>query len=225
MQLLTQKESDLIKTFALALKMRNHRYMVDYFKAQYEANPNNVDHAFNYGVCMSVYIGCDPDSTCKSKHQFAANKAFTECLNQREDWWFARYLRAMVNLELSDGLVSMSKSFNAKIYQKVDPEWDWQILIEQQQNIPFQLPYFLSPYLYQAKSLIYKGLIDQAAERVRSGIRAITPAPVAYVNSFIIQPFYDDIILLRKLEKVELAEELKKIALTLFPTVKILLMA
>lgn len=224
MQLLTQKESDLVKTFALALKMNHHRSMVDYFKRQYEANPYDVEHAFNYGVCMSVYIGCDPDSTSKSKHQFVANKTFTECLNQREDWWFARYLRSMVNLELSDGLVSMSESFNAEIYQKSDPELDWQILLEQQTNSPVQLPYFLCPFLYQAKSSIYKGLIDRALERVRSGMQAIPVVPVVYANSFLIQPCCDLIILLRKLEIVETAEELKRVALTLFPTAKILLM-
>lgn len=224
MRLLTQKESDLVKTFALTLKMKNHQKIIDFFKGKFDEEPQNIDNVFNYGLCMSVYIGLDPDHTCRSKHQLAANKAFTECLNQRGDWWLARYLRSMVNQELSDGLVAMSLSFNPEVYQKFDPDLDRRILIDQQNKYPTKLPYFLCPYLYQAKSYIYKGLIEEAIEIYRSGIQAIPAKLVVFCNDFLIQPFYDVIICFRKLNMTELAEEIKEVALVLFPTSKMLLM-
>lgn len=224
MGLLTQQENELIKTLALVLKMKNQKNIVDHFKSKYDDDPENLDHAFNYGVCMTIYTGLDSDNASKTKHQLAANRAFTKCLNQREDWWFARYLRSLVNQEISDGLVAMSSAFNADLYQKSDPDLDRQILIDQQNNHDHKLPYFFCPYISQTKSYLYKGLIDQALEIYHFGLQVTPITPVTYSNSFLTKPFYDVIVLFRKLEMVEPAEEIKNVALTLFPASKMLFM-
>lgn len=131
------------------MKMKNNYKIIDYFRTQHEANPTDPEKAFHYAVCMSRFVFTDPNNADKSKHQFAANEAFTECLKYEPAWWLARYLRSEVNQEIPDGIVEMSREMNSSAYTKADPDEDRELLMKYQEECDEKHSYFLCPYISQ----------------------------------------------------------------------------
>jgi hypothetical protein len=224
MKPVSYSEIEFIKTCSLSLKMKNNRKIIDYLKSRYEENPVDAEKAFNYAVCMSLFVFTDPNNADKSKHQFAANEAFGACLKQEPRWWLARYLRSEVNQEIPDGIVEMSKVMKSGAYVKTDPDEDRGILIGFQEKCEEMHSYFLCPYVSQAKALIFKGKVDEAAECCDTGFKKIPLKKSEYNIRFFTQPFYDVIVYFRKLDMMREALLVKEAGLTLFPQSKVLLM-
>ncbi|MCU0285176.1 MAG: hypothetical protein MUF15_02140 [Acidobacteria bacterium] len=219
---ITDKEAELMHTFSISLKMKNHAKIAKYFKDRFEQNQENIDYAFECGMCMSIYIIVDPNDSDKAKHHVTVNDSFTKCLQHRSDWWIARYLRSIINLSIPEE-PTLEDHFPS--YKKADPAEDRRILIAQQKNSPVKPSYFLCPYIAQTKAYILEGMIDEALDTYKTGLVEIPVGKSPFNLPYLSRPFYDTIVYFRKLGMTEMADEVKKNALILFPGSRLICMA
>ena len=126
------QEVDLINTVALSLRMSSRRKTVEYFCSQYNKAPDNPEIAFNYGICMSLFIAIAAEPREKLAAQLTAQNALSTCLEQRENWWLARFIRSEVLQSIPDGFFQMSQNIRSEEYKRMEPDHDISILIEQQ---------------------------------------------------------------------------------------------
>jgi tetratricopeptide (TPR) repeat protein len=218
---ITRDEADLMLTFTLSLKMKNYRKIIEHFKDKFEQDPDNIENAFNYGACMSAYMLIDRADFTKANHLFAMNQAFTKCLEQKSAWWLVRYLRS----ELNTGLPIEATGNKIPALKQAKPEEDLKILLEQQNSAAEKFPYFLCPYMSQTRNLIIKGKIDEAREFYQLGLAEVKIEKSPVYLPYLTWPFFDTVIYFRKLNMQDIADEIKKHSLTLFPNAKNLLNA
>jgi len=221
---ITAKEADLMRTFSFSLKMKNHEKMVKHFKDKFEQE-SNLHNAFNFGMCMSIYIIIDPNDSDKSKHLVAVNEAFEKCLRYKSEWWIVRYLRSEINEGIPEEAMQKTDAVPFPVFEKANPAQDRELLIEQQRNSPKQFSYFLCPYIAQTRAYIRKGKIDEALACYKNGMTMVPIAKSPFNLSFLTRPFYETIVQLRKMGHTDAADEIKTCGLTLFPDSKNLCMA
>lgn len=220
---ITREEVDLVRTFTLALKMKNHMKMVEHFKDKFEQDPDNMTNAFNYGACLSVFIRVDQTSFSSSKHQFAMNEAFKKCLEQKSEWWLVRYLRSELNIDIPDEFTEGPVNFPA--FERPNPEEDINILLEQQKSTPTKFSYFLCPYMSLAKVYILKGKVAEAIDSYKKGLAEVPIEKSPFYLPHLTWSSFDTIQFLKKLDMPAAAKEVKRHALILFPYAKNLRMA
>ncbi len=218
---ITKEEADLMRTFTLSLKMKNYRKIIEHFKDKFEKDPDDIANAFNYGACMSAYMLIDRADFTKANHLFAVNQAFTRCLQQKSDWWLVRFLRSELNTGLPD------EAIGGKIpaLKQVKPGEDLKILLEQQKSAAGKFPYFLCPYMAQTRNLIIQGKLDEARESYRLGLAEVKIEKSPVYLPYLTWPFFDTVVYFRKLDRHDIADEIKKYSLTLFPNAKNLVSA
>jgi hypothetical protein len=222
---ISREEAELMRTFSFSLKMKNHVKIVTHFKDKFEQDPANIDSAFNYGMCMSLYVILDPIDSDKLKHLVAVNEAFARCLEHNSEWWIARYLRSEVNEWVPDGALQETDAVRFPAYKQVEPAEDRSILIEQQKSCPQTFSYFLCPYMAQTRAYICKGKLDEALQSYKDGLAVVPIEKSPFNFSYLNRPFYEAIVYFRKLDMTDAADEIKKVALTLFPDSRNLCMA
>lgn len=218
---ITREEADLMRTFTLSLKMKNYRKIIEHFKNKFEQDPDNIENAFNYGACMSSYMLIDRADFTKANHLFEVNKAFTGCLRQKSAWWLVRFLRS----ELNTGLPDEAVGGKIPALKQVKPEEDIKILLEQQHSAAEQFPYFLCPYMSRTRNLIIQGKLDEARESYQLGLDEVKIEKSPIYLPYLTWPFFDTVVYFKKLDMNDIADEIKKISLTLFPNAKNLLSA
>jgi len=221
---ITKQEAELLGTFSLSLKMKNHRKTVAYFKDQFQQDPGNKEKAFNYGMCMSVYIVVDKNDSEKLRYLVEINEAFQHCLKQQPEWWLVRYLRSELNEEIPEEDFSGTGILSSPAFKDAKPADDRRILIQQQEAASVKHGYFLVPYICQARDHIRRGDFDAAVRSYHTGLAAVPVKRSPYHFFYLTRPLYHTIVYLRKMEKSELADQLKEHALTVFPEAKNLCM-
>lgn len=222
---ITREEAELLGTFSLSLKMKNHSKTVEYFREKYRQDPGSKTHAFNYGMCMSVYILVDKNDSGKLGYLMDINEAFQKCLEHNEEWWLVRYLRSELNEEIPEEDFQETEILPAPVFKEARPGDDRRILLRQQEAAPEKHPYFICPYISQARASIRNGDLDGAVEAYRKGAAAVPIHRSPYHFFYLTRPLYDTIVCLRKMEEINLADEMKQLALTIFPDARNLCMA
>jgi hypothetical protein len=221
MQCITNDEVELIRTFALFLKMKNYEKTINGFKEKFETHPDRTN-AFHYGLCMSIFAIIDTNDSDKPKHIQEMNRAFEACLEFTPDWWLVRYLRSEINEGGSDETM---EAFNLPVFERITPAEDRRILMEQQKAHEGSFSYFLCPYIAQVRSATRSGDLDGAMDIYKAGVANVSITKSPYDFSYLTHPFYDTIVYFRKLEMIDIADEIKQRAIAIFPNSKKLLMA
>ena len=220
---ITNEEVDLLRTFTLALKMKNHKKIVEHFSDKFKKDPDNLTNALNYGTCLSTYILLDRTGFCNSTYRNAMNNAFKKCLAQKSEWWLVRYLRCELNIDIPDEVTENPLSLPT--FEKPDVDEDIKILLAQQKSAPKKFSYFLCPYMTQTKAYILEGKIDDALDSYKKGLVEV-PIEKSPINlPLLTWSSLAAIQLFRKLDIPDAADEIKKHVQIVFPNTKSLLSA
>lgn len=222
---ITRQDEELIKTFYFALRVANAQKNIDHFRNKYENNPEDAAAAYQYGLCMYIYEQVDKNATNTPKWWIISSKAFSDCLKIQNGHWIARYVRSEINQRIPEGLMEMSSSIKSDNYDIVEADKDRQILIDLQDGCPEKQPYFICPYITQAKAFLYKGDIDNALETYKKGMSKVPVEKVPFDIAYLYQPVSDLIVSLRKVNLGNDAEELKSFGLELFPSATVIRMS
>lgn len=214
---ITRQEAELLGTFNLILKMKNHQKTVQHFTRKFHEDPDNPENAFNYGLCMSIYMMVDKNDQKKLKYLMDINHAFGKCLAHNPDWWLVRYLCSELNEEIRRDDDTAPSLMPEQILKNARPDDDREILIRRQQQETEKPSYFFVPYISQARAFIRSGDFDAALQSYNDGLQAVPIKPSPYCFFYLTRPLYDTVVYIRKMGKDSLADQLKKDALTIFP--------
>ena len=215
---ITQEEVDLLRTFTLTLKMKNHKKIVEHFSDKFKKDPDNLTNAFNYGTCLSAYILLDRTGFSNSTYQSAMNDAYKKCLEQKKEWWLVRYLRCEINISIPDEVTE--NPLNLPTFEKPNVDDDIKILLEQQKSAPKKFSYFLCPYMTQTKAYILEGKIDDALGSYKKGLVEVSIEKSPFDLPLLTWSSVAAIQFFKKLDMPDAADEIKKHVLILFPNAK-----
>ncbi|WDV48112.1 hypothetical protein PV797_10540 [Clostridiaceae bacterium M8S5] len=208
MRLISKSDVEAIQLSNLVIKSNGHRA---YQKMQqaWQNDRTNTDTAFLFATCAFAFVY--EESIAPDRHRYLSHAidAFSDCINQRNDWWMARFMRGVA---LQAIVISSAEQSLQDVYED-----DCEVLIKQQMKSSKKEPYFLCPYLMVAKSNIFEGKIDYAIEIAERGLQELTHSEVVYPLNILLQPFGDAIAIFRNIGRDDLAERIKYVGLSLFP--------
>lgn len=211
MQLISKSDIDAIQTANLLVKTNMHRNAYRSFQQSWIDDKTKLDNAFLFAFCSFIlYKKDDIETAERYKYLFHAMEALTDCLDQSEDWWIARFLRINA-LQANDALP------NSQPFKNIKPKKDLEELIRQQAQSQKKEPYFLCPYIISAKSNILKGKLDEAANIIEMGFAEVRTFIATYALDIFMHPFIDIINCLRNVHMDDYAERVKYAGITMFP--------
>lgn len=210
MYLISKPDVESIQISNLLIKIGAQNTVYTKTMNSWQENRKKTDNAFLFANCAlaSVY----EETVASERHRYLsmAIAALSDCIEERPDWWMARFLRG-------GALQAIVISSDGQLLQPDDEEDDLDALIRMQNESEEKEPYFLCSYLLKAKSCIFRGDVDNALKTILEGLASVTPRTVKYSLNALLQPFGDTIMILRSLEMEEMAENVKNFGLILFP--------
>lgn len=210
MYLISKPDVESIQISNLLIKIGAQNTVYTKTMNSWQENRKKTDNAFLFANCAlaSVY----EETVASERHRYLsmAIAALSDCIEERPDWWMARFLRG-------GALQAIVISSDGQLLQPDDEEDDLDALIRMQNESEEKEPYFLCSYLLKAKSCIFRGDVDNALKTILEGLASVTPRTVKYSLNTLLQPFGDTIMILRSLEMEEMAESVKNFGLILFP--------
>lgn len=208
MHFISKSDVEAIQLSNLVIKTNARSRVYSNMEQNWKSNRTKSDVAFSFAACALAYVYEETVAPDRHKYLSKSIEALTDCVNLKQDWWMARFLRigALQALVVpSDGEIDISA------------ERDCKELIKQQLESERKEPYFLCPYLMEAKSYIFQGNIEYAVKSVEKGLAEIQPSALKYPLNILLQPFGDAIIIFRGVGMDDLAERIKYAGLRLFP--------
>lgn len=210
MHLISKSDVEAVQISNLLIKSnsRNKTYLD--LQNSWEDDNTKTEKVFLFAMCALANVYEETVASERHRYLSHAIEALSDCINQVDDWWMARFLRA-------GALQSIVISSDGMSLQDENDEDDCEILIKQQKDSTEKAPYFLCPYLLKAKSYIFQGNVDQAIAIIEEGLELVEPSAVKYPLNILLQPFGDAITIFRNVGREDLAERIKFFGLTLFP--------
>ena len=211
MRLISKSDIEAIQISNLLSKTNSRKTAYNRVLETWENDNTNMDTAFLFSTfaLASVY----EETIAPERHRYLSQAidALSICIKQQDDWWMARFLRSVA-------LQSILVSADGMSLQNENDEDDCDILIKQQKESTEKAPYFLCPYLMKAKSYIFQGYVDQGIALINKGLENVELSAVKYPLNILLQPFGDNITILRSIGRDDLAEPIKNVGCILFPS-------
>jgi len=211
MRLISQSDAEIVQIANLVIRSTARNTVHRSLREAWESTPNNPEKAFAYAAYSLAYVQVETISSERHKHLTHAVEALTDCLVSYDDWWLARFLRCETMQELPPS------TENHLHRQVVSAEEDRLELLSRQEKLLKTEPYFLCPYISEAKASVCQGKIDDAINTVDVGLEKVKLFSVQYRLNVLIQPFISAILLFREVGLETIAERIKLAGLSLFP--------
>lgn len=210
MRLISKSDIEAIQISNLLSKTNSRISAYNRLQETWEKDNTNMDTAFLFATFSLACVYEETVAPDRHKYLSQAIEIFSNCIEQREDWWMARFLRSIA-------LQAIIISADGMSLQNENNQDDSDILIKLQKDSKDKAPYFLCPYLIKAKSLILQGYVDKAIAIIDEGIENVELSAIEYPLNILIQPFGDIITILRSIGKNDLVERIKNVGCILFP--------
>lgn len=210
MYLISKKDVESIQISNLLIKSGARNKIYANTMKSWQEDRKKFDSAFLFANCALASVYEETVAPERHKYLSMAIAALSDCIEERTDWWIARYLRG-------SALQAIVISSEGQLLQLVGEEDDLDVLIRMQKECDEKEPYFLCTYLLKAKTCIFRGDVNGALETIQEGLETVECGASKYSLNILLQPFGDTITILRSLEKEEMAESIKNFGKTLFP--------
>ncbi len=210
MHLISKSDVESVQISNLLIKTGARNTVYTKTMNLWQKNRKKTDNAFLFANCALASVYEETVASERHKYLSMAIAVLSDCIEERSDWWMARFLRG-------GALQAIVISSDGQLLQPNGKEDDLDILIRMQNESKEKEPYFLCTYLLKAKSCIFQGNVDGALETIQEGLTSVTPGTVKYPLNVLLQPFGDTIMILRSLKMEEMAESVKNFGLILFP--------
>lgn len=211
MRLISKSDIEAIQISNLLSKTNARKSAYNRLLETWENDNTKMDTAFLFATFALACVYEETVAPERHRYLSQAIEALSNCIKQRDDWWMARFLR-------SSALQAILISADGMSLQNENDEDDCDILIKQQKESTDKAQYFLCPYLIKSKSYIFQGKVDQAIEIINEGLENVELSAIKYPLNILLQPFGDNISILRSIGRNDLAERIKKVGCILFPS-------
>lgn len=178
---------------------------------------NDADDMVAMALFQCVLIPFLQDGQRQHKCLMDVMEWSSRAINNNEEHWLARMLRAMVRLQMNDDTDEMAIYLMPMDYTTDDVEADLKKMVELQDANNVQTPYGLLPYVLMAYNNLLNNDITGAKEVLEEADNKYNPTRIVYLKQVMKLPFHSLYKKAYAMQDREMVRLLKRWISALFP--------